>query len=531
MKLRRLLSVLFIIFASLLLVLMVLTIKTRARAFELIAAVNQRFESYQLADEVRQSSDDLTRMARTFVITGDPKYEKFFERILAIREGTGPRPKTYNEVYWDLITTPNEPPLGPDEKPSSLESRMLEAGFTVEEFSLLQNAHVQSDQLAQIESNAIHALKGEFDDGTGTFPIKKAPNQALAIEILHNQKFHETKAQIMGFIRDFMRKVNQRTENRTRQLEMEMTWDLKIGLFLVSLLLVLFVAGFMVILHRVLRPVHALERAVDELGRHDYHPITISGGVREFSRLLEAFHRMASQLQDHDRERSRVLEQLKEKTVALEQEKRKAEELLLNVLPATIVSRLQKGEKVEAETFSEVTVLFADVVGFTQLSAQEGPRSVANLLNELFEFLDGLAEKYHLEKIKTIGDCYMAVAGVPTRNPTHTQQMADFALEAIQTLLSESPRFSKKIQIRVGMHSGTVAAGIIGRKKFAYDLWGDVVNVTSRLEATSEPMKIHVSDSVHARLEDDYLFEERGEVELRHRGRMKTFYLIGKKTA
>jgi class 3 adenylate cyclase len=169
------------------------------------------------------------------------------------------------------------------------------------------------------------------------------------------------------------------------------------------------------------------------------------------------------------------------------------------------------------------------VVGFTKLAAELGPRSVANLLNELFEMFDDLAEKYKLEKIKTIGDCYMAVAGVPDRSPTHAQQMADFSLEALAALKSQNQKMSRNLQIRIGMHSGTVAAGIIGRKKFAYDLWGDVVNVTSRLEGSAEPMKIHVSESVHSRLEDSYLFEERGEVELRNRGKLRTYYLIGKK--
>jgi class 3 adenylate cyclase len=221
---------------------------------------------------------------------------------------------------------------------------------------------------------------------------------------------------------------------------------------------------------------------------------------------------------------------LGEKASALEREKGRTEKLLLNVLPIAIADRLQRGEKVEAETFPEVTVLFADVVGFTKLAAEIGPRSVANLLNELFEIFDDLAEKHKLEKIKTIGDCYMAVAGVPDRSPTHAQQMADFAIEALEVLKAQNMRLSRNVQIRIGIHCGTVAAGIIGRKKFAYDLWGDVVNITSRLEGTADPMKIHVSESIHSRLEDSYLFEARGEVELKNRGKLRTYFLVGKKT-
>ena len=124
----------------------------------------------------------------------------------------------------------------------------------------------------------------------------------------------------------------------------------------------------------------------------------------------------------------------------------------------------------------------------------------------------------------------MAVAGVPDRSPTHAQQMADFAIEALEVLKAQNIRLSRNVQIRIGIHCGTVAAGIIGRKKFAYDLWGDVVNITSRLEGTADPMKIHVSESIHSRLEDSYLFEARGEVELKNRGKLRTYFLVGKKT-
>jgi class 3 adenylate cyclase/HAMP domain-containing protein len=287
--------------------------------------------------------------------------------------------------------------------------------------------------------------------------------------------------------------------------------------------------GYTVILRLVLRPIRLLSLAVQQLEQGKFAEIQSIRGVRELNQLVTAFNQMASILHQREKKKHTALTDLGEKATALEKEKGRTEKLLLNVLPIAIADRLQKGEKVEAETFPEVTVLFADVVGFTKLAAELGPRSVANLLNELFEIFDDLAEKYKLEKIKTIGDCYMAVAGVPDRSPTHAQQMADFSLEALAALKSQNKQMSRNLEIRIGMHSGTVAAGIIGRKKFAYDLWGDVVNITSRLEGTAEPMKIHVSESVHSRLEDSYLFEERGEVELRNRGKLRTYYLIGKK--
>jgi class 3 adenylate cyclase len=279
----------------------------------------------------------------------------------------------------------------------------------------------------------------------------------------------------------------------------------------------------------VLRPVDLLSQAVSQLERGKYIEVAGVHGVKELNQLMQAFNQMASSLRLREKEKETALTDLGEKATALEKERGRTEKLLLNVLPVAIADRLQKGEKVEAETFPEVTVFFADIVGFTKLATELGPRSVATLLNELFEIFDDLAEKHKLEKIKTIGDCYMAVAGVPDRSPTHAQQMADFSLEALAALKSQNKQMSRNLEIRIGMHSGTVAAGIIGRKKFAYDLWGDVVNITSRLEGTAEPMKIHVSESVHARLEDSYLFEERGEVELKNRGKLRTYYLVGKK--
>jgi class 3 adenylate cyclase len=302
-----------------------------------------------------------------------------------------------------------------------------------------------------------------------------------------------------------------------------------LSLVLASVLLGLLGLGYFFILRLVLRPVDLLSKAVEHLEKGEYIEVGSVQSVRELKKLIDVFNHTAVTLRQREKEKEAAMVDLGEKATALEKEKGRTEKLLLNVLPIAIADRLQKGEKVEAETFPEVTVLFADVVGFTKLAAELGPRSVANLLNELFEMFDDLAEKYKLEKIKTIGDCYMAVAGVPDRSPTHAQQMADFSLDALAALKSQNKQMSRNLEIRIGMHSGTVAAGIIGRKKFAYDLWGDVVNITSRLEGTAEPMKIHVSESVHARLEDSYLFEQRGEVELRNRGKLRTYYLIGKK--
>ena len=528
-KLKTLLALVFISVGVLLLLLASNSFISRKKANELAEAQLQKYYSYQLADELRQSSDDLTRMARTYAVTGDEKYQKFFNRILTIRNGETPRPQDYNDIYWDLVTGNAEQDSAEAGEKISLESRMLSAGFTVKEFALLKDSQNQSDSLVKLENIAMHALKGEFDDGTGSFQIKKTADQPLAIQILHSQQYHEAKARIMKPLRDFTQMVNQRTSILVSGLQKEVHRRVQLGIVLALALLGLLSIGYTVILRLVLRPIRLLSLAVQQLEQGKFAEIQSIRGVRELNQLVTAFNQMASILHQREKEKEAAMGDLGEKATALEKEKGRTEKLLLNVLPIAIADRLQRGEKVEAETFPEVTVLFADVVGFTKLAAELGPRSVTNLLNELFEIFDDLAEKYKLEKIKTIGDCYMAVAGVPDRSPTHAQQMADFSLEALSILKSQNQKLSRNLQIRIGMHSGTVAAGIIGRKKFAYDLWGDVVNITNRLEGTAEPMKIHVSESVHARLEDSYIFEDRGEVELRNRGKLRTYYLICKK--
>ncbi|MCX6994648.1 MAG: adenylate/guanylate cyclase domain-containing protein [Chlamydiae bacterium] len=530
MKLRTLLALVFLSLGVLVLMLVAIFLTNIKKEFELGNAAARKNYSYQLADELRESSDDLTLMARSYVVTGNDKYQRFFNRILAIRNGEAPRPKDYGDLYWDLLTEPEESGDVELGEKASLESLMLKAGFTLNEFALLKKSQSESDDLVKLENVAMHAIKGEFDDGTGTFQIKKAPDQALAIKIMYSPEYQAAKAKIMKPIKNFNRAVQQRNLAFVQKLELELEYRIIEGLVLALTLLVVLAIGYFSLLRLVLRPVNLLWIGVEQLEKGEYMEVGNACGVAELKKLIEIFNHTEVTLRQREKEKEAAIADLREKGLALEREKGRTEKLLLNVLPIAIVDRLQRGEKVEAETFPEVTVLFADIVGFTQMSLELGPHSVANLLNEVFEIFDVLAEKYKLEKIKTIGDCYMAVAGVPDRSPTHAQQMADFAIEALELLKAQNIRLSRNVEIRIGMHCGTVAAGIIGRKKFAYDLWGDVVNITSRLEGTAVPMKIHVSESVHSRLEDSYLFEERGEVELKNRGKLRTYFLIGKKT-
>lgn len=210
----------------------------------------------------------------------------------------------------------------------------------------------------------------------------------------------------------------------------------------------------------------------------------------------------------------------------LEQEHRRSEELLLNVLPASIAERLKQGEKPIADDFSEVSILFADIVGFTELSGRMQARDLVDLLNEIFSDFDRLADEHGLEKIKTIGDCYMVVAGLPQPRPDHAVAMARMAF-AMQAKLAESrARRGHLLQIRVGIHSGPVVAGVIGHRKFTYDLWGDAVNTASRMESHGAPGEITVSSRTFELVREKYNGQERAPLEIKGKGVMTTWFLL-----
>ena len=205
-----------------------------------------------------------------------------------------------------------------------------------------------------------------------------------------------------------------------------------------------------------------------------------------------------------------------------------AEKLLLNILPEPIATKLKQSPEPIADRFPEVTILFADLVNFTELSSHISPLKLVNLLNEIFSTFDRLVEKHGLEKIKTIGDAYMVVGGLPTFRPDHAEAIADMALD-MQTAMSEFQRDrSDPFQVRIGINTGPVVAGVIGIKKFIYDLWGDAVNVASRMESHGLPDQIQVSDRTYHYLKEHYILEERGQISIKGKGEMVTYWLKGK---
>jgi len=216
---------------------------------------------------------------------------------------------------------------------------------------------------------------------------------------------------------------------------------------------------------------------------------------------------------------------------ALRAEQEKSERLLLNILPAEIAEQLKQGEGAIATRAESVTVLFSDIVDFTGMAARLSPTDLVKMLNEIFSAFDQLAEKYGVEKIKTIGDAYMVVGGVPVARADHAEAIADMAIDMQQAIAQFRNDKGDPFRIRIGMNTGAIVAGVIGIKKFSYDLWGDTVNVASRMESQGEIGKIQVTEATYRLLKDKYEFEPRGAIAVKGRGEMHTYFLTGRKLA
>lgn len=210
-------------------------------------------------------------------------------------------------------------------------------------------------------------------------------------------------------------------------------------------------------------------------------------------------------------------------------EQKVSERLLLNVLPQSVAERLKTNPGIIADSFAEVSVLFADIVGFTKLSEGMSPERLVVILNEVFTIFDTIADHRGLEKIKTIGDAYMAVAGVPVPVADHTVRAAHMALDMIEALDGLNQHNGYMLQVRIGIHSGAVVAGVIGKRKFIYDLWGDTVNTASRMESHGVAGRVQVTEDTRLLLGELFLFDDRGVIEIKGKGNMRTWFLSGRK--
>jgi adenylate cyclase len=242
--------------------------------------------------------------------------------------------------------------------------------------------------------------------------------------------------------------------------------------------------------------------------------------ARKLRRMEDNVRRM-EEIQDSN---SKLLSHL---MLELEQERAKSHRLLLNVLPQQIIDRMQEGETVIADRFDSVTVLFSDFVRFTEISSDLAAPVLVEDLNNLFSEFDDLCQENGVEKIKTIGDAYLAVGGLPGTRNDHAAAIAETALE-MADFIKNADRQRADWQIRIGVHTGPAVAGVIGTRKFVYDVWGDTVNVASRLQDTSEPNRIQVSEAVAKALGTEFEVEPRGTVELKGKGATQTYFLLGR---
>jgi class 3 adenylate cyclase len=227
-------------------------------------------------------------------------------------------------------------------------------------------------------------------------------------------------------------------------------------------------------------------------------------------------------------ENRRLIGRLQGALSALEREHQQSDALLRNILPDPVAERMKRGELTIADRTESATVLFADIVGFTAMSAATSPEELVGMLNDVFTRFDLLADKHGAEKVKTIGDCYMVASGILNGQDDHAQTIAALALELRDALRDLRVPGSSPLQLRMGMHTGPVVAGVIGKRKFAYDLWGDTVNTASRMESHGEPGEVHCSQSVADRLQGIYEFEDRGVIMVKGKGPMHTYLLRGR---
>lgn len=280
-----------------------------------------------------------------------------------------------------------------------------------------------------------------------------------------------------------------------------------VGLFLLALL------AAWLLMRQILRPISSLLAAVQRVKDGDLSAKVEWKWKDELGMLSETFNSMTNSI--------------REKTDLIEEKNRENEALLLNILPGEIAARLKEGQQDIADSFADVTVLFGDLVGFTSLSSKIPPDRVVEMLNGLFSRFDEAANELGIEKIKTIGDCYMAVCGLPKPCDDHAEKMARMALRMASATREYGLENGLDLRLRIGLNSGPVVAGVIGTTKFIYDLWGDTVNLASRMESTGVPGEIQVTRSVYEHLKDDFEFESRGLIQVKGKGEMETWLLHG----
>jgi class 3 adenylate cyclase/CHASE3 domain sensor protein len=285
-----------------------------------------------------------------------------------------------------------------------------------------------------------------------------------------------------------------------------------IGLVL-SAAVFLAIAIAVAITRSISKPLIRLDHAVAKVSQGDMEQQVAVDSQDELGRLTAAFNSMVTNIRDQTEE--------------IERKNEENERLLLNILPGPIADRLKQGEETIADYFPEVTVLFADIVGFTAMSGDYSSDDLVAMLNNLFTAFDDSALRLRIEKIKTIGDCYMAVAGLTTKLDDPPVAMVEMACEMQRAIDLFNAQQGTSFQIRIGINCGSVVAGVIGKSKFIYDLWGETVNLASRMESHGVSGRIQISEAVYERVKDRFKTEPRGSIDIRGKGPMTTYLIDG----
>jgi class 3 adenylate cyclase/HAMP domain-containing protein len=303
-------------------------------------------------------------------------------------------------------------------------------------------------------------------------------------------------------------------------------------LAIIFLLFILSALATYVMVKRISQPLSELTEYSQQLAAKNFEAMLTIQTRDEVGLLAKTMKSMATEIQGFvsrlEVEVKNATAELEKTLAALKIEQEKSERLLFNILPEPIAEQLKEGQSNIADGFAEVTILFADLVGFTQLSKRVTPTQLVNWLNELFSNFDELCDRYRLEKIKTIGDAYMVVGGIPFPHSDHAQAIAEMALSMQQEILKFNQKHQTELDLRIGINTGPVVAGVIGTKKFIYDLWGDAVNTASRMESQGIAGSIQVTDETYKCLYGKYEFQYRGVIDIKGKGEMDTYILLGR---
>jgi class 3 adenylate cyclase/HAMP domain-containing protein len=374
--------------------------------------------------------------------------------------------------------------------------------YDVAEIPLLKAALVQCER--QLEPDFVHDAEFGVNSVSAYIPLADLSGTPLL----------DARGRCLGVIG-----VDITDRKMRAALDATSSLALKLALAAVALALIVSIAMGTVLTRSVL----ALTQTVKRFADKDFSARTPELPHDEIGQLGDNFNAMAATIQLHSEQ---LEEQVKERTKELVAEKATSERLLLNVLPGPIANRLKTGESLIVDRFEAVSVLFADIVGFTSVASRTTPEALVTMLNELFSTFDRLAEQHGLEKIKTIGDAYMVVAGIPQPIADHALAITHMGMDMIAAIQAYAKRTQSDLTIRVGIHTGSVVAGVIGTKKFIYDLWGDTVNTASRMESTGVPGRIQVSEATHALLHEQFELEARGLIDVKGKGKMPAYLVV-----